>query len=85
MPIFDAGDRFRPRQRGALAFRVVRRFLPGIKPIEALLIFADGTQVFPMHINAVGTTVDLGGPQFNEIEQRFFQPQTGGGIPPAPA
>lgn len=34
----------------------------------------DGAQVFPVHVQAIGATVDLGGAQLNEVHQRLLQP-----------
>src|SRR5260370_21345978 len=49
-----------PSTRAPLApIRVIGRLLPSVKSIQSLLILAGGAQVFPVHVNAERTSVDL--------------------------
>jgi len=38
-----------------------------------LFVFPDGPQILPVHIDTVRAAVDLGGAQFDQVKQRFFQ------------
>jgi len=55
----DPGHGFRPSQGGAFALGVVGRFAPRIQTVKALLGFAGGAQVLPVHVDTVGAAVDL--------------------------
>jgi L-asparagine oxygenase len=69
MAISDARHGFRPRQRGAFALGVERRFAPRVQRVEPLLGLADGAQVFPMHVYAVRAAIDLRHAQLDQVEQ----------------
>ena len=45
VPVLQVGHGLRPRERGALPVRVVRRLGPGVEPVELLLAFALRAQV----------------------------------------
>src|SRR5262245_14849052 len=52
-------DGLGPFQRGAFAVGVVGGFAPRVQAIEALLTFADGAGVLPMHVDAIRAPVQL--------------------------
>jgi hypothetical protein len=74
MSVANVSHRLCPSQCSPFALTVIRRLFPRIQTIKALLIFAGGSQIFPVHVNAVGASVDLRSPQFDEVKQIFLQP-----------
>ncbi len=69
----DPGDGFCPSQCSAFSVAVIRRFFPGIERIQALLAFADGSQVLPVHVETIRAAVDLRAAEPDEVQKRFFQ------------
>src|SRR5438045_199810 len=74
MTLLDICDRLRPGESGALPLRVIGRFSPGIQAIEPLLAFSRGSQILPMHVNAVGASVNLRIAQLNQSHQFGIEP-----------
>lgn len=60
------------RLGSALTFGVERRFPPSVQQMQALVAFAAFHRVGRVHRDAEGATVDLGGPQLDELEQRLL-------------
>src|SRR5688572_24188513 len=70
MPVLELRDRFRPRERRALAFGIeVCGLAPDLQQIQSLLRFACGASIFRMHIEAVAAAVDLRYAKLHEDEQ----------------
>src|SRR5689334_16432745 len=63
---------FSPRQCCSFTLVVIRRLLPGVQPVQTLLAFSGSSEILPVHVDAIRTTVDLGRPQLNQIQQGFF-------------
>src|SRR5262249_10996521 len=59
VPVLDVRDRVGPGQRRPFPIRVVRRLLPGVEPVEALLVLAGRPHVLPGHVDAVRAPVEL--------------------------
>src|SRR6266581_3007456 len=60
----------RPGQGCAFAFSVIGGFAPGHQPVKSLLAFSPRTGIFPVHVDTVGTAVDLRGTQLDQFKQR---------------
>src|SRR5437773_11794326 len=71
--IRDQRHRFGPRERRALTLRVVGALAPGIERVEALLALPARTQILPVHVEAIGTAVDLCGAKPTQVEQWILQ------------
>jgi len=69
----NQGDCFGPLERSALTVGIEGGFSPGIEEIETLLGLAEGARVFGVHIEAVGTAIDLGSAHFDELEQGVLE------------
>src|SRR5688572_25993552 len=69
----DVGQGLGPLEGGAFAVGVVRGFAPGVQAVEALLAFAGGAGVLPVHVDAIGAAVDLGGAQLDHVQQGLVE------------
>jgi hypothetical protein len=69
MAFREPRQRLGPAQRGPLPLRVARRFAPGRQQVDALLGLASAAGFGRMHVDAVGTAVDLRGANFHELDQ----------------
>src|SRR5258708_17088723 len=54
-------------------FGVVGGFGAGVEAVEALFTFTPCSRIFPMHIETVGTAIDLRGAQLDQLEQRWLK------------
>src|SRR6516225_4161501 len=71
MSLRDQGHRLGPGKGGALALAVVRRFMPCVQQIEALLRLATSARFARMHMDAIGATIDLRSAGLDQIDQRM--------------
>jgi len=69
----DERDGLGPGQRGALALGVERRLGPGGEDVEALFALAGGARILAVHVQAVGTAVELGCPHLDQLEEQRFE------------
>lgn len=67
--ILQQCDGFCPCEGRAFLLTVKRRVAPGIQTVKALFGFAHGAEIFRMHVETVGATVDLGDAKVEEVEQ----------------
>ncbi len=65
----DQRDCFCPGESSPPSFGVKWRFSPGIKLIEPLFTFTSRACIFRMHINAIGTAVDLRCTKLDQIDE----------------
>ena len=66
----DTRHRFGPLECRAFAIREERRFAPRIQRVDALFRLAGEARVLRVHVDAIGTAVDLRGADLDELEQR---------------
>jgi len=70
-------DCFCPGESSPLSLGIEGRFSPGDKLIEPLFTFTSHPCIFCVHINAIGTAVDLRGTQLDQIDEGWFQSAMG--------
>src|SRR4029453_19121797 len=70
----DPRHRLGPFQRGALTIGVVGTFPPGVKRVQTLLVLPDRAQILPMHVQAVGASVELRRSQLGQRDERSLEP-----------
>src|SRR6476659_9715695 len=73
MRLGELRDRLGPLERGALAVGEERCLPPGAERVETLLRLAPEACLLGVHVDAVGTAVDLGGPDLDEVEKALVQ------------
>src|SRR5690625_3203282 len=65
---------FGPGKSPALARTVERRIAPGAQDVETLLAFAVAPRLARMHMQTIGASIDLGGPDLDQVPQARLQP-----------
>ena len=73
MSVGDERDGFGVGESGAFAIAVPRAFAPRVKRVEALFGFTYSAQVLPVHVEAVGASVDLRSAQLDQVQQGRFE------------
>ena len=68
-----AGHRLGPFQRRTLTLGVERRLPPGAQPVDPLLGLAEGARVLGVHVEAVGTAVDLRCADLHQLHQGVLE------------
>ena len=64
----DQSYRFGPGKSRTLTICEEGRFAPRIKCVQTLFRFAAGPRILAMHVEAIGTAVDLRGAHFNQCQ-----------------
>ena len=65
----DLGDRFAPGESGPFPIGIERRLAPDAERVEPLLCVAQSPRLPGVKVYAVGTAVDLGGSDLDELQQ----------------
>ncbi|MNC44202.1 hypothetical protein D3C75_930990 [compost metagenome] len=74
MAVRQTGQAFGPGQGRTLTGREVSGIFPDTQGLQAGLGFAGLARIIGVHVDAVGTAVDLRSAQADQLQQRGFQP-----------